>query len=987
MKNTTKALLLTSSVLAGLTASQAAAQSENLEEADTVVVTGTRLGITPEQSPTPLSVLSEDYISLTGETNLADVLRELPATGGSTFAATNSGFFTASNGVNGVDLRNLGPNRTVVLVNGRRVVSGVANQNVVDFNSIPTDFVERVEVITGGASAQYGADAVAGVINLITRKSYEGVRFDYQYGTAPENDDGQRHRVSATMGDTFANGRGGLILNFTYDKVEQIDCFDRDWCRLDALGAGGGANMLAPIFSSFGPLGRFDVDGDPNDSLSSGDDFVVDPVTGEVRPFNVSTDGFNRSEFRSIQVPIERLLFAANGDYALSDNVTFFFEGMYSNNEGFSFNEPLGGDQAIVGLPTVPVDNPFCPAAICDAAIANGLTEIPYARRFIELGPRGNDFTRNTFRFASGFTGTVFDDIEWEFSYVYGRTDDTQTQLATISPSRLSLALDAEPDGNGGFQCRSAFARSVGCVPVNLFGLNAITPEAAEWIRSQTFRQAEIEQQVAYFNLNGDLDRWATAPAGSIVWAAGIEYRKELSSTELDSAQNIGDSSTNATPDVTGQFDVFEGFFETSIPLVADQSWTKDLNVSGAVRISDYSTVGRTTAWNVGLVWAPVEDVRFRAKRAVSVRAPNIQGLFSPLSQTFPPIADPCQDVTATSTGEFDDACRAIPEVSAAIARDGSLFYSQEFLQGVTGFNGGNPDLKEETARSWTAGVVLQPRWIEGFSIVADYFRINVADAIQPPPRNVLISQNILTGNFSDFVFRNTSGAALGRIQRVDAVNTNIGGLFSEGLDIGLSYDITGDRFEDWIGTDIGDISIAANYQRLFELSTDTGDAVDVDTNEIFAPQNQMNANIIWSKGPFRFQYNINWTGSTVLDDIGVDIADFPSQTVCDPNCTVNLFANRPFTQGPITYDAARIDGYFQHDIQARWEANEFIALRVGVNNLLNADPVLFAENTSSNLSTGLPTDGSTQTNQMIGRFIYFGIDLRPDGLARRIFN
>lgn len=986
MTRKNKALLLASTVLAGLACSQAVAQDENLEDVDTVVVTGTRLDITPEQSPTPLAVLSEDYIALTGETNLADVLRELPATGGAIFAATNSGFFTSSNGVNGIDLRNLGANRAVVLVNGRRYVSGVANQNVVDFNTIPTDFVERVEVITGGASAQYGADAVAGVINLITRDSYEGVRFDYQYGTAPENNDGQRHRVTATLGDTFSSERGGFILNYTYERQDQISCFDRDWCRIDALGAGGGANMLAPIFSSFGPLGRFDVDGDPNDSLSAGDDLVVDPVTGEVRSFNVATDGFNRSEFRSLQIPIERLLFAANADYALSDNITFFFEGMFSNNEGFSFIEPAAGDQAITGLPTVPVDNPFCPAEICDVAIGNGLTEVPWARRLIEFGPRGNDFTRNTFRFASGFTGTVFDDIDWELSYVYGRTDDTQTQLATISPSRLRLALEAEPDGNGGFQCQNEFARSVGCVPVNLFGLNSITPEAAAWLESQTFRKAEIEQQVAYFNLNGNFDRWASAPGGSIVWAAGIEYRKEQSSTDLDSAQNIGDSSTNATPDVDGQFDVFEGFFETNIPLVSEQSWTKDLNVSGAVRVSDYSTVGRTTAWNVGLVWAPVDDVRFRAKRAVSVRAPNINELFSPLSQTFPTIADPCQDVTATSTGQFDDACRAIPEVAAAIARDGSLSYSQEFLQGVTGFNGGNINLREETARSWTAGVVLQPRWIENFSIVADYFRINIDDAIQQPPRNVLISQNILTGDFSDLVVRNTSGAALGRIQRVDALNANIGGFFSEGLDIGLNYDLSGDRIEDWIGTNIGDLSINASYQRLFELFLDTGDAVDFNTNEVFAPKDQMNANIIWSKGPFRLQYNIKWTGSTVLDDIGSEIADFPSQTVCDPSCTVNLFANTPFTQGPITYDAARIDGYFQHDLQAQWAASEYATLRVGVNNLLNDDPVLFAENTSGNLATGLPTDGRTQVNQIIGRYIYFGIDLRPEGLARRIF-
>lgn len=979
-------------ILTGMSATAAFAQdSDNGEETrDVVIVTGTRLAISPEQSPTPLAVLSDDYIAATGETNLADVLRELPATGSSAFTATNTIFSTAGNGINGINLRNLGTGRTVVLVNGRRYVSGVAGANIVDFNTIPTDFVERVEVITGGASAQYGADAVAGVVNIITRKAYDGVEFKYQYGTAPENNDGQRHKVVATVGEEFDSGRGCFILNFTYDKVEDISCFDRTWCRIDALGAGGGAAMLAPIFSSGTPLGRFDVDGGGLDSLSSGDDFVIDPVTGLVRPFNISTDGFNRSEQRLLQIPIERMLFASNVNYDLSDNASFFFEGMYANSNGFSEIEPQFGDTLITGLPPIPVTNPFCPADICDLAIVNGQTELGYAKRLVELGNRGQDFKRNTFRFASGFTGTVFDDVNWDFAYVYGRTDDNQISDATISPSRMRFALDVEPDGSGGFQCADAFARGLGCVPLNLFGLGSITPDMAAWIRSQTTRDAQIEQQVTYFNLNGNADRWLTAPGGSVAWAAGVEYRKESSATDLDGATNIGDTSGNATPDVAGDFDVIEGYFEANIPLVSEQSWTKDLNVSGAIRVSDYSTVGRTTAWNVGLVWAPVEDIRFRAKRAVAVRAPNIGELFQPLSQTFPTIADPCQDVTATSTGTNDAACRAIPSVAAAIARDGSLFYTQEFLQSVTGFNGGNTNVEEETARSWTAGVVLQPRWVENLSLVADYYRINVTNAIQAPPRNVLILQNVQTGDFSDLVRRFGTGASLGRVERVDAINTNLGGQFVEGLDIGLKYHIPEDQMQDWVGADIGEFSLSANYQRLFNLIVDsdgTPGGIDVDTNEIFAPKDRMNANIGWKKGPFRFQYNIKWTGPSVLDDINVDIADFPSQTVCEPSCEVNLFGGTPFSQGPITYSAARIDGYFQHDIQGRWQASESVELYAGVNNLFNTDPVLFAENTSGNLTTGLPADGATQINQIIGRYIYFGVEVRPAAIAKHIFD
>lgn len=971
-------------------AAPAVAQDGEAETDDVVVVTGTRLGLTPEQSPTPLSVVSEDYIALSGETNLADVLRELPATGSSAFTATNSIFSTSGNGVNGLNLRNLGSNRSVVLVNGRRHVSGVIGSQIVDFNMIPSDFIERIEVITGGASAQYGADAVAGVINLITRKSFDGVKFGYQYGTAVENNDGQRQKASVTVGEELNNGRGGLILNFTYDKVDELGCFDRDWCRIDALGFGGGANMVAPVFSSGTPLGRFDVDGGGLDSLSAGDDFVVDPVTGLVRPYNGSTDGFNRSEFRLIQIPLERMLFAANANYDLSDNVSYFFEGTFANSNGFSDIEPQFGDTLITGLPPIPVTNPFCPAAICDLAIANGQTELGYAKRLVELGNRGQDFKRNTFRFASGFTGTVFDDVNFELSYVYGRTEDSQTSTATISPSRMSFALDVEPDGAGGFQCRNAFARGLGCVPIDLFGLGSITPEMADWIRSAATRDGVNEQQIAYFNLSGDADRWLTAPGGSVKWAAGLEYRKEAASIDWDSATNIGDVSGNQAPDVKGDFDVIEGFFEASIPLVSDTSWTRDLNVSGAVRVSDYSTVGRTTAWNVGAVWAPIDDLRFRAKRAVSVRAPTISELFQPRSQTFPTVIDPCQDVSATSTGDLDDECRAIPEVAAAIARDGSLFYTQEFTQSVTGFNGGNVDVQEETARSWTAGVVMQPRWIDNFSITADYYRIRVTDAISPPPRNTIIAQNVATGQFPDLIGRFQSGASLGRLQRVDAINTNIGGIFSSGLDIAISYALPADQMQDWVGADIGGLTFNVAYNHMFDyiLDTDgTPGGIDDDTDELPFPADQLNANIGWSKGPFRLQYNFRWTGGTRLDDIGTAIADFDSQTVCDPSCDVNLFGSTPFVQGPITYSGAEIDAFAQHDLQARYQVNESIELYAGVNNLLNTDPVLFAENTSANLTTGLPVDGTTQINQIIGRFVYFGVQVRPRGIAEALFN
>jgi outer membrane receptor protein involved in Fe transport len=985
------ALLRRTSVMAliaagTVAATPAVAQDEGDSEDDVVRVTGTRLQVGPEQSPTPLVVLGDEYIDLSGESNLADVLRELPATGSSAFTATSTVFSTSGNGVNGINLRNLGTNRTVVLINGRRHVSGVAGDTIVDFNSIPADFVERVEVITGGATAQYGADAVAGVVNIITKDAFDGVLFKGQTGVVPDTNDGKRYTLSATMGEEFADGRGGALINFTYDKQDQIGCVDRDWCQVDTLGIGPSGPVLAPVFSSFGPLGRFDVDGGALDSLSSGDDLVVDPVTGEVRPFNTNTDGYNRSAARIIQIPLERFIVSANANYEVWDNATFFIEGKFAGVDGFSSIEPDPADTLITGLPGIPVTNPFCPDEICDVAIANGQTELGWARRMTELGNRGQRFDRNTFRMAMGLEGQFTDNLDYEISYVYGRTDDQQVSNASTDALRLAAALDAEadPDNPGQFRCADPFAAAAGCVPVNLFGLNAITPDAANWLRSQIFRDAAIEQHVLQGFVTSNLDSIWRPEAGSIQWSAGVEYRNEQSQTDFDSATNLGVNSSNALPDVNGEFTVYEAFAEVNVPLLRDRQFVRDLSVNAAGRISDYSTVGQTEAWSAGVVWAPSDDLRLRGKYALAIRAPNVGELFSPQAQTFPTVSDPCAGVTASSTGEFDAACRAIPEVAQAIARDGSLSYSQEVLQSITGFNGGNPTVSEETAESWTAGLVFTPSFIDDFSLTVDYYDIQIEDAIQAPGRQLIIRENLLNGNFANLVRRGTSGSQLGRITRVDAIQTNIGGAGTTGIDVGVSYRYDLSRFSD---RDLGEFSVNANYTYLDELFTDAGSGPDYDEGEIFAPEHQANVNFGWRTGPLQLQYNLKWTGETVIDNEPTDVdPNFQGGTVCDPQCVVDVLPSPGLVVDPITFTGYNIDDYFQHDIQARYRVNDDFVAFVGVNNLTDEEPVLFAENFTANQTTGLETDGTTQINQIIGRYVYVGFELRP-GVIGRMFD
>ncbi len=434
-----------------------------------ISVTGSRIKRAELVATSPINIIDEVSIEITGANNVAAFINELPSAGipGSVDTATN--FRTATTGLNTVDLRNLGSNRTLILVNGRRHVGGSAGTPTVDVSMIPVNLVERVEVVTGGASAVYGSEAIAGVINFIMKDDFEGVEIT---GRAGASDEGGADETdfSITAGGNFDDDKGNAVFHLSYSDRGILNSRDRE------LSANDSTN------STFGPKGNFFV---------PGRGFVTqDESTGLWdKDFVAAEDGFNRNQVRIIRVPSKRAQFNGNVSYEINEHFNFFSETAYNELTTESRLEPtIVGDFVSVGnsVPNIriPIDNPYIPAELLASVQAGNAdaTEIQMFRRFVELGPRSSDVQRRVFRTALGFNGIINDDFDYEVYYQYGNVGQDQTNGGVFNTLNFYNGLRVEDDGAGGLQCRDEFARDLGCVPINVFGRGSISGDALDWI-------------------------------------------------------------------------------------------------------------------------------------------------------------------------------------------------------------------------------------------------------------------------------------------------------------------------------------------------------------------------------------------------------------------------------------------------------------------------------------------------------------------------
>ncbi|WP_254504129.1 TonB-dependent receptor plug domain-containing protein [Duganella vulcania] len=943
------------------------AQEAAADSMQKVLVTGSRISSPGADSPSPLQILSSADIAASGATNLQDLLQKNPTMGAPTLSRTNSNFVTSSAGVSTVNLRNLGDSRTLVLVNGRRFVSGVPGDTAVDLNTIPVDFIERVELLTGGASATYGSDAVAGVVNIILKRNFNGLMFDASTGRSSEGDDFKK-KLALTFGTSSADGNSNVMGHFGYSKQGQVASRDRTRTAMDQISkltkTGEASDAFIPVrgLSGFAPQGHF---------FHDTGDFTYDR-NGNIIPWDQNgtgggtPTGFNRSAYRLIAVPTERFLLATTGNLYINDKVSAFFEGNYASSKTRTNTEPFGlssadiykGSDGLVPAETMvngkAVRNPLVPQYLYDRISDNdgdGLRDYSFMRRMSEVGSRTQTADRDTFRLATGLKGTVGD---WNYdTYIaYGKTKEAQNSSGQVNVLNFRSALEAIPDindinHNGSTSdviCADANARAFGCVPINVFGFNSISPEALKYVLAPGSLTTSITQKLAGGSISGE---YFDLPAGKVGWAAGFEWRDEQSSAIPDPLTQAGLNAGNALPPTEGGYHVREFFIETRVPLLKDKPFAKSLAFNGAFRNGHYSTVGNTNSWNAGLEWAPSSDIKFRATRALSTRAPNINELYQAPSQTFPSdLSDPCLNVTAVSTGTYDAACRADAGVRANIAANGKFVLTQPDIQGVSGYDSGNPGLKAEKGRSTTVGVVLTPRSIpmlSKFTFTADYFDIKIADAITLSDRQYTLN-HCYSGDaaYCKYITRRATtvgDASAGALKYIDALNLNSGGTATKGIDMTASW-------SDYVGPGRLSANIAYTYLKDFWERQQPDADRNFAVGEIGYARNKAVINLAYKWNKFGAHMTTSYTGSGALDDQFM---------------ITNSLAPGAIKVGSKTYN----------DFQFTYDVAKKVELYLGIDNAFDAKP--------APIITGLPgSTTGTETNASvydpIGRRFYLGV-------------
>lgn len=943
--------LLASTLLVGLVSSPAFAQTTAPQQpaaeegSDTIIVTGSRIAQPNLTAAVPVAVITSEAITDSGAGNIQDVLADLPSVG-QNLSRTSSNFGTTGNGQATVNLRNLGSSRTLVLVNGRRFVAGIPGTSIVDLNTIPTDLISRVEVVTGGASAVYGSEAIAGVVNFILDDKFEGLRGRAQ-GTTSDKGDAGRQFGSLTAGKSFADGKGHIVLYGQYENDAGLRSANRTYSERDI-----------PNRSSFAAQGLFS----PNGSFAAGaNTFTFDGLNAVKNYQGANIDGYNRNADRYLSVPVERLMGSALASFELTTGVEFYAEGQYAKTKSRSRLEP----QAVAftdlsnadgtAYEGIPITNPFIPTTIRNAMTAAGATTLPFRRRSNDIFDRSNKNDRETWRVVGGFRGE-FSNFRYDVYYTHGETRDS-TSSGTLLAPQYRNALNAVAGANGPVCSINVDAdptnNDAACVPINIFGFNTVSSAAATYVTNNGQRStydARVKQDVLSGSLSGKLFSLWGSP---VSFAVGAEYRRENSTEDFDTATNQGLTLGNQLSDTRGSFNVKEGFVEVVAPIVEDRPFFKYLGLEGAFRYADYSTVGGVNSWKIGGTYAPVSDIRFRAIYAEATRAPNISELFSAQSETFPAVTDPCDQregngdgaaITLTSAN-LSAACRAVPAIAAAAATAGGFVYSTAQIQTINGFVGGNPNLKQETAQTLTIGGVFTPTFLRNFSLSVDYYRIKVKNAIGIIGQQTSLDE-CFTGSGAALFCNNVVRDATGRVVTINALNLNTGSYLVSGIDAQAQYKVGIGATSSLAAT------IFYNHRITQQQTSFPGGPTQNEIGQLDCYscgrlgtgfKDRANASFTLDTNNFSLNYRVNYLGP-VVDTLGAG--------------------------------AIRVGAYTYHDAQLRVKLDQKsrFAFYLGIDNIFDKTPPVFGD---TNPVTFPGTQTSANTYDLYGRMLYAGVDFK----------
>lgn len=942
-------------------AQDAASAADTAEATDegTIVVTGSRIRQPNLESANPIAVVTGTEIFETGGISVGDLLNDLPQLR-STFSQQNSTRFLGTRGLNLLDLRGLGTQRTLVLVNGRRHVGSdvLSNGVSVDTNTIPSDLIERIDIVTGGASAVYGSDAIAGVVNFILKDDFEGVQLRGQSGISRYGDAGNQF-VSLTAGKNFADGRGNVAVNLEYAHSSDFYASGRPYLDTNdnflvveadpagsPSGAAGGFDRyffrdirsttisLGGMVAAFpnpttAPCGRGGSTAftcaflfQPDGSLiaQTGDRAGLGP-TG---PF-IGGNGYTGREGKLIALSPQLQRYSANliAHFEISPAFVPFLEAKYVRSEAmgsqsgpfFSQGATLGD---VGGRERIRLDNPYITTqarqlltdtflastvnvntggalsaaglAAQRAAITAGTFRFSLRRNWVDFGTRDEEITRETYRAVIGARGDFNDDWNYEIFANYGEHKEKNLIRGNVNIQRYLLGVDTTQDANGNIVCRSSLnpagtlsylygtplsagddPRLAGdiaaCVPINPFGEGSVTDAARNYVLVDSLATGKITQLNIGGYLAGDTSEFFNLPGGPVAFSLGAEYRRETLDYDLDDLTQEGYAFYNAIPAFDSPaFEVKEVYGEVQIPLLRDMTLAHELTLRANGRISDYKGgAGTTYTYGGEVMWKPIEDIGFRGTYARAVRAPNLSDLYSAQGQNFAPgFGDPCSAVNlATGSANRVANCQA---AGAPAGYDFRYSSSLEIL------SGGNTDLKSETSDSYTVGVLLQPRFIPGFSFSADYYTITVDDVITAPSAqqiaNACYDLPDLSNQFCSLFQRaGAGGGPAGEIPfqilegSLVQTSQNYAKLKARGIDAQLDY-----RYSDGDWT----FNFGALYTHVLQrdefLNPANPDFKNRILGELADPKNQVNLNLSAKYKSVTLGYQFRWIDKMYLN-------------------------------------------------------------------------------------------------------------------------
>jgi iron complex outermembrane recepter protein len=774
----------------------------------TIVVTGSLINNPGLVQSSPVSVIGADEMALRQSNVAEDILRTIPGIVPSIGSAVNNG----NGGASYVDLRGLGINRNLVLLDGTRLVPA-GPVSAADLNSLPLSMLERTDILTGGASTTYGADAVAGVVNFITRKDFSGVELNASEQIS-EKGDGNTWRADLTVGGNFDDGKGNAVFSIGYQKADPVFQGARDFGVFNISsfsGLRGGSPTAVPSFVT----GARNAEGTANLGRSQ-----IDPATGLA---GTAATLFNFNPFNLYATPFERFNMFGSAHYEIADNINVYTQGIFSKNRVKTIAAPSGSFNEAL---SVPLSNPYLPAGLrnqfcasdvdpdaavytprftpaeCAAAASATNPNDPVfrtvdteiGRRFVEAGTRNTSYTTTFFQYKAGIGGSITDRISFDVFGAYGENENVAKNDGGGLLSRLVNAIDAtNPD--------TCLGRDARCVPINLFGPSgSITPEQLAYVAgvsttSTTFsRLGQVHGVVS-----GDVGFSSPGANDPISFAIGAEYRRYTAGTTSDlptttPGEILGGG--GATPDSTGSYDVKEAFGEINAPLLQDAPFAHSLTLELGGRYSDYSSSGGNSTWKVGGSWEPVAGLKFRGNYQKAVRAPDVSELFAPNVTALASLGnDPCAGAAPVGNANLRAICIAQGAPANTI---GAISNPSSNQPNAT--VGGNRTLGVERARTYTFGVVVTPTAVPGLSVTVDYYHIRITDAVSAPTVGDQINDCFGAGNpglaltpfcTASFGRNPLTGGLDGSTATTPGIFlplSNLGTILTDGIDVSANY-------------------------------------------------------------------------------------------------------------------------------------------------------------------------------------------------------